>query len=227
METNLMHYTDDQLAEILWNYHRLGQEPQKSDIIFGLGSHDIRTAERAAELWLQGFAPIIVFSGNEGVGRDISGFAGIPEAVHFKNRAVHLGVPEEVIIVESRATNTGENIRFTHELLLAKQITHKSIIAVQKPYMERRTFATIMKQWPEVPKPVLGVTSIQISYEEFVADPRYPKDYTINVMVGDTQRIVEYAKQGYQIVQDIPYSVQAAYAELVRRGYNQHLLGMY
>lgn len=37
-------------------------------------------------------------------------------------------------------------------------------IAVQKPYMERRTYATLKKVWPE---PVLIVTSPRTSFHEY------------------------------------------------------------
>jgi hypothetical protein len=43
-------------------------------------------------------------------------------------------------------------------------------------------------------------------------------------MVGDLQRIRVYAEKGYQIYQEIPDDVWAAYEELVRAGYNQHLV---
>jgi hypothetical protein len=43
-------------------------------------------------------------------------------------------------------------------------------------------------------------------------------------MVGDLQRVKEYAKQGFQIPQEIPGNVWKAYEELVRRGYTKHLI---
>jgi hypothetical protein len=46
----------------------------------------------------------------------------------------------------------------------------------------------------------------------------------INIMVGDLQRIRIYAERGFQIAQDIPDDVWAAYEELVRAGYDQRLV---
>jgi hypothetical protein len=43
-------------------------------------------------------------------------------------------------------------------------------------------------------------------------------------MVGDLQRIRVYPARGYQIEQDIPTDVWAAYEELVRAGYDRHLI---
>jgi hypothetical protein len=54
------------LAKILWDYHHVNHELCKSDCIFVLGSHDLRVADRGAELYLQGWAPLLVFSGGLG-----------------------------------------------------------------------------------------------------------------------------------------------------------------
>lgn len=43
-------------------------------------------------------------------------------------------------------------------------------------------------------------------------------------MVGDLQRIKIYPSLGYQIYQEIPDQVWAAYEELVARGYTEHLI---
>lgn len=51
------------LAKKIWDYHHMNQSPEKSDCILVLGSHDTRVAERGAELYLQGFAPTLIFSG--------------------------------------------------------------------------------------------------------------------------------------------------------------------
>ena len=55
------------LAQQLWDYHHVNQNLQKSDCILVLGSHDLRVAERGAELYLQGWAPLLIMSG--GLGR--------------------------------------------------------------------------------------------------------------------------------------------------------------
>lgn len=213
----------NELAKIIWDYHRLHQALKKSDLIFVLGSHDIRVAEYASRLFLDGYAPLLLFSGNEGVGREISGFKGTPEAERFAQIARGMGVPQEAILIEKEARNTGENIRLSHKLLQDTHTAVHSLIAVQKPYMERRTFATLKAQWP-TPQPEFIVTSQDISFEDYIANPLYPTDYTINVMVGDLQRIKEYPKKGFQIEQEIPREVWSAWEQLVKAGYDKHLI---
>ncbi len=48
-------------AKKLWDYHLLNQALDKSDCILALGTHDLRVAERAAELYLEGYAPWLYF----------------------------------------------------------------------------------------------------------------------------------------------------------------------
>jgi uncharacterized SAM-binding protein YcdF (DUF218 family) len=72
-----------------------------------------------------------------------------PEAELFARIAEGMGVPPDRIIVENRSTNTGENVLFTRRLLAEMGVEPESFILVQKPYMERRTYATFRKLWPE------------------------------------------------------------------------------
>jgi hypothetical protein len=48
------------LAKKLWDYHLLNNRLEKVDCILALGSHDLRVPERAAELYLKGFAPLLI-----------------------------------------------------------------------------------------------------------------------------------------------------------------------
>lgn len=210
----------DGLVKTLWDYHHLGHVVEKADLIFGLGSHDIRVAQRAAELYLQGYAPQILFSGNHGRGTE--GEWEETEADTFARAAIAMGVPDKDILRECRATNTGENIILGYQLLESLGLHPQRIILVQKPYMERRTYATFMKQWPGG-KAEIMVSSPQISLEEYATDPAF-RDKFINTMVGDTQRIILYAEKGFQIPQEMPESVQRAYEELVKLGYDTQLI---
>lgn len=210
----------DTNAKILWNYLQLHETPVKSDIIFCLCSHDTRVAERAAELFLARLGEYLIFSG--GVGKLTKNMFTQSEAEHFAAIARKAGVPSDKIITETKSTNTGENIRFTYELLQQRRLVPKSMILVQKPYMERRTYATFKKQWPE-PATAIVVTSPQLSYEDYTTNGAISKEAIINVMVGDMQRIREYPKLGFQIPQDIPDAAWTAYETLVGLGFTEHL----
>jgi uncharacterized SAM-binding protein YcdF (DUF218 family) len=204
-------------ARKLWDYHHVNHIPEKSDCILVLGSHDLRVADRGAELYLEGWAPILIFSG--GLGNVTKGIWKDPEADQFARIALDKGVPAEAIFIENQSTNTGENILFTQRLLQEKGLDPQTFLLVQKPYMERRSYATFKKHWPEKR---LIVTSPQISFEEYpTAD--IPMERVINIMVGDLQRIRIYPEKGFQIPQEIPDEVWAAYERLVGWGFTKHL----
>lgn len=185
-----------------------------------LGSHDTRVAERAAQLFLDGFAPLIVFSG--GLGRLTDELWTEPEAEKFAKVAIDMGVPENRILKESRSTNTGENIALSYQLLKKNAVEVKKMILVQKPYMERRTYATFKKQWPG-PEIDISVTSPQISFADY-PNAEISQQEVINIMMGDLQRINIYPEKGFQIYQEIPEEVWAAFNRLKEKGFVEHLM---
>ena len=210
------------LAETLWNYHLMKHQVAKADAILVLCSHDERVAERGAQLFLEGWAPLIIFSG--GQGEITRRLWSEPEAERFARIAMSLNVPRECIVVETKSTNTGENVQFTRKLLAEKGLDPQKFIVVQKPYMERRAYATFLRYWPE--KEVI-VTSPQVTFEEYVAEytnSSLSVDDVVGIMVGDLQRIKFYPGLGYQIAQDIPEEVWSAYEALVRSGYDKYLI---
>lgn len=206
------------LAQQLWEYHHMQHQLEKADCILALGSHDLRVADRAAELYLQGWSPLVIMSG--GLGNLTQNMWTESEADQFAAIAIRQGVPEKAILVENKSTNTGENIVFTQQLLQQKNLTPQKFIVVQKPYMERRSYATFKKHWPDKD---LIVTSPQISFTDY-PNEEIPLERVINIMVGDLQRIKEYPAKGFQVYQEIPARVWNAFEKLVEVGFNQHLI---
>jgi uncharacterized SAM-binding protein YcdF (DUF218 family) len=209
-------------VETIWNYHLMHHELVRSDAILVLCSHDTRVAEYAAQLFLEQWAPLLIFSGGFGT---ISGrLFTEPEADRFAAIAVGAGVPPDRIVIENQSANTGENVRFTRRLLAARAIDARTFILVQKPYMERRTFATFRKVWPE---PAIRVTSPRVSLDDYLRDytnESLTADDVISIMVGDLQRIRLYPEKGFQIPQPVPDEVWQAFLELVGAGYDRHLI---
>ena len=210
------------LAEKLWDYHKLNHDLAPADAILVLCSHDTAVGERGAQLFLDGWAPLLIFSG--GLGAITRHLWSEPEADQFARIAVAMGVPRERIVIENRSTNTGENVLFTRRLLDERQLSPQRFILVQKPYMERRTYATFKQRWPE--KDAV-VTSPQVSFDAYVSgysNKALSSDDVVAIMVGDLQRIRVYAEKGYQIPQDIPDDVWDAFEELVDAGFDKYLV---
>jgi uncharacterized SAM-binding protein YcdF (DUF218 family) len=208
----------DDWARTLWDYHHVHHALEKAECIIVLGSHDTRVAERGADVFLEGWAPLLVCSGH--LGALTSGMWSRPEAEVFADVAAARGVPRERILVESRSTNTGENVDFSRQLLEEKGLRPRKAIAVQKPYMELRTLATFAQRWPELD---VVVTSPQIDFDAYPTG-EIRKDDVIHIMVGDLQRLVVYGRKGWSAPQAVPPEVMAAYEALVAAGYTRRLL---
>lgn len=206
-------------ARVLWDYHNLHSDmPNRADFILAMGSHDLRVAERAAELMLSEIADVLVTSG--GSGKVTGDLWAKSEGELFAEVARQLGVPATAILIENHAKHTGENITLARNLLLSHGLPATAGIIVAKPYMKRRSLATALKQWPSVEWFVDGP---QLSFEEYPS-PEVPERRMIELMVGDLQRIDVYAQQGLQVEMAIPAVVRAAYEELVRLGFDRFVI---
>ncbi|MEJ5080274.1 MULTISPECIES: YdcF family protein [unclassified Ochrobactrum] len=198
-------------ARALWDYHCLSDEPIAADVIIGLGSYDTRVAKHAAELYLQGLANWLMFTGHSG--NWTKGLYKASEAEAFAEIAIAEGVPESAIIIEPKATNIGENILFAREIMVAGTI---SPIFVTKPQTQRRVRATVDRQWPEARA---FVTAPATSFRD---QPTAGHDFEklVREMVGDLRRILEYPALGFQVAQAVPLEVMEAYDYLISRGYD-------
>lgn len=205
-------------ALLLWDYLRMHHEPRACSVAIALGSHDLGVADTVADLYLRRYAPLTVMTGaTSPTSRD-----SMPrgEAQHYRDRAVDLGVPESAVLVEPKASNTGENIAYSRELLEAAGIEVRSVLLVSKPYEERRAYATIRKLWPSV---AVVCASAPVSYDEYVGtigDERL----VIDMMAGAAQRIMIYPGQGLTEKQAVPDEVSAAYERLRDRGFSSRLV---
>jgi uncharacterized SAM-binding protein YcdF (DUF218 family) len=207
----------DELAERIWDYHLLHHSLEKADCVFALGCHDAGVAVRAAEIVLEGWADTLLISGGVLFDKDSS---DMTEAEYFRGIAIDKGVPAAKIIIENKATNTGENFQFAGQLLNELNLDFNTFIVVQKPYMERRTYATGMVQWKGKQ---LILASERMSFKEYL-QKGIPRDRILNTMVGDLQRIKLYPAKGFQIPQEIPPDVWQAYEELVSYGFDKRLV---
>lgn len=205
----------------IWDYMQMNDKLEKSDLIFVLGSHDTRVAELAADIFLKGFAQKVLFTG--GFGKITKDTNNITEAEKFAKIAMEKGVPEESILLEKQSTNSNENIAFSYKLLESLDIKPKSIIVVQKPYMERRAYAMFKKQWPDQSVNII-VTSSKMPFEEYVGNDEEYRDMTLNLLVGDLERIIRLPERGIQIHQEVPANVLNAFEHLKENGYTKQLM---
>ncbi|WP_425245821.1 YdcF family protein [Streptomyces sp. NEAU-NA10] len=205
-------------ARLIWDYHQMHHALKSCSVAIGLGSHDLSVATAAAEAYQAGLVPLIVFTGaNSPTTR-----ARFPEgeAVAYRKHALELGVPAEALRVEPHATNTGQNITYSRELLTEEGVNVSSILLVSKPYEQRRAYATTRKLWPGVE---IVCTSVPMEFSEYV-DSIGDGRLVIDMLVGALQRLMIYPQQGFMIEQDVPEDVIAAYERLCHAGFTSRLV---
>ncbi len=206
----------------LWDYLYMEHPVAPADAIIGFGSHDQTIASRAAALFKAGWAPVILFTGY--LGKGTMGIFPKPEAELFAEIAVKEGVPPEAVLIENKATNTGENIHFAKRMFESKGMAPKKIIAVHKPYMTRRVWAALQKQWPEVEVVIAPGNPALEDYVAGMLKDGVEESEIINSLVGDFQRMDVFARLGYQIPQQIPPRIMASYEALVKLGYDKYIV---
>ena len=209
------------LARVIWDYHQLRHEPIRADVIVALGTNDLRVADFAADLYLRGFGSTLVCSGGIAHQDDLLATRWEKtEAEMYADVVERRGVPLEHMLLERRACNTAENIRFTRELLGERKMQPRNIVLAVKPFMQRRVWATMVVEWPEMPA---TLASPEMTLEEYFTSELAPEKI-VNIMMGDLQRIWVYARRGWSAPQRLPAEVREAYQGLVDLGFTKHLI---
>ena len=186
----------DIVAKFLTESIPMENLPQ-TDAIFVFGHYEPQIARHAVQLWKKGRALHIIISGK---GRDAipDGFA--TEADFYASLIEFDGVPREALILEKESTNSLENVLLGMTAAQNAGINPKSVILVAMPPLLRRSCATFRKQFPEVT--VYG-SAFPIR-QEWVTIRR------INRLLGELQRLDEYAKKGDIVKVKIPDEVLSA-----------------
>ncbi|WP_405811544.1 YdcF family protein [Streptomyces sp. NBC_01520] len=205
-------------ARVLWDYHQMHHELRPCSVAIGLGSHDLGVADAAADLYKHGMAPLIVFTGaTSPTTRELMPRG---EAVHYRERALELGVPSSAILIEPKARNTGENIRLSRSLLEDAGVHVASVLLISKPYEERRAYATARKLWPEVE---IVSASMPMTFDDYVGSIGDPH-LVVDMLVGSLQRLLLYPARGFTIIQPVRDEVAVAYKRLCSEGFTSRLV---
>ena len=206
-------------VQALWDYHHLGHKLAPTDVGIGLGSHDIGVAVHAAELFHQGMFATVVFTGANApttVERFPRG-----EAVHYREVALSLGVPDRAIVVEPHASCTIENIRLARQILELRGNRARSITLISRPYQQRRAYGIACQLWPGVD---ITCSAQQVRLGDYLAQIG-DIDLVVNTIVADTHRLAVDHAVGCAVSQTLPSDVRDAYSRLVKAGYNARIDG--
>lgn len=205
-------------AEVLWEYHRLGEPRRHADAGIVLGCHDLGVADVAADLHHEGRVPVLVCSGGTNPLRP--NLFPYGEAAAFAGRLRDRGVPDGAVLTEPAATNTGANIALSRAVLAAAGVRPATVVLVCMPYMQRRASSTCGRLWPAVDAWCASTAAPFAAYVAGIGDARLVIDH----MVGDLERVLAYPARGYALPQPVPRPVLDAYRQLVAAGYTRRML---
>lgn len=210
---------DWELLQVIWDYMLIEDSlPGNADVAVVGGSGPLTDgALRAAELYHAGVVRNIVVSGWASPEFDNSR----SEADLLSESLIHQGVDSADILLDHKATNTGENIINSAKLLTQAIIQSKKVILIHKPFMTRRFLATAQAQWPQ-PQPELYVTSWPTTLKDYYslyANLYGSEEKMVYLMLGDYKRLKTYPEKGFSVEQPESPEADQAYDELVRRGF--------
>jgi uncharacterized SAM-binding protein YcdF (DUF218 family) len=195
-------------AQTVYDFLSLSDEPElrPADLIIGFGHFDLRIAQQCAALWQRKLSPRILFTGGVGAG---SADLGQPEAEAFA-AVLHEALPSvtrEQLIVESRSTNTGDNVRFSMELIARADWDLQSAILVATPFRQRRVNLTWSRVTGGIPHQSAPPPS---SLSADIAVFAQKNEDLIAQLPGEIERLRTYPQRGWIDATAIPDAVISA-----------------
>ncbi len=173
-------------------------EPASAIVAFG--GRDPAVARHAAQLWLQGYAPLLMVSGGNPYGD------GRSEATAFASIVHRAGVPRERVIVEPHARHTGDNVVLSLAALADRGHRVDRLLAVSWPPAARRCRETVLWRGGGV-----GVVSAPAPGLRPGSDPT---PGAVRAVLGQLWRLQEYGAHGFIRHQRLPERVAWAGVEL-------------
>jgi uncharacterized SAM-binding protein YcdF (DUF218 family) len=144
--------------------------------------------EVAHSLWLEQMFGKLLISGGYTGGLDKS------EADVLADRLVQLGMPRSALILETAATNTGENVIFgKRKMSEAMDVAAiGSVLVIGKICSTRRYLMTLKRHWPEV-----EVSACPVNYFGVPRGRWSEHDEFRRRVLGEFARIPRYLQQGF------------------------------
>ncbi|MBT5902813.1 MAG: YdcF family protein [Opitutaceae bacterium] len=199
-------------AEVAYHYltTRSPDPLSPADLVVGFGHFDLRIAHRCAEIWQAGLAPRILFTGGVGAG---SADLNMPEAEAFAEVLFNLipDFPRDHLITETKSTNTGDNIRFSLELMRTANWEVNTAILVATPFRQRR----VMQTWAKVTDGISAqnappVSELQIDRALFGEK----QEDLVAQLPGEIERLTTYAQRDWIAPSEIPPEIRHAATQL-------------
>ncbi len=163
----------------------LEDKPEQADIILVLGGSKPQLMEKACDLYLEGFSPLLLPSGgkNEVIMNYETEWDMFYEIAKVRN------VPGEAILKENKARNTFENARFSKEVVNSNNLKIKKAIIVCKAFHARRALLTYQAEFG---KDINYLICPVIDERDIKKNNWYKDQDKINRVMSELERIGKY-----------------------------------
>lgn len=193
---------DNRIIEDITNYIFVSDEIVKSDIIFLPGSSSPEIPEKAAKLYENGYAPLVLPSGGVSVKSGKFGEVKVRQELYSKDYKTECefytdvlkinGVPQSSIIGEDKSGYTRENAFYSRQIVDKYNINTGNAIICCKSFHARRCLMLYQLAFPNVELYICPVDCYGITKDNW-----YMHEYGIDRVLG------ELARCGNQFVGDI------------------------
>jgi uncharacterized SAM-binding protein YcdF (DUF218 family) len=171
----------------------VSNEPKKSNIIFVPGGSFQELPEKAAELYINGYAPLIMPSGKFSVKngcfigtkskKDIYNGNYITECEFYSDVLIKNGVPDSAIIKEDNSLDTRSNAFYSHRVADDMKLEIKNAILCCKSFHTRRCLMLYQLAFPEA-----EISVVPVDCHGITRDNWYKQEYGIDRVLGELAR---------------------------------------
>lgn len=140
----------------------------------------------------------------------------------------YYNIPKDKILIENKSTNCGDNAKKAIELLDSLSIDYSSVILIQDPTMQLRTYASFLKFTKGKNDmllinyaPFVPVVDENLEFTNTEVDGIWTLERYMQLIIGEIPRLKDdingYGPKGKGFIEhvDIPNSIEEAYGKLV------------
>lgn len=159
--------------------------PTTFALVFGTRHGVAQFAEEISSLYRQGYFTNVILSGG------VTGQSKNSEASVLCGTLVSYGIPKDVMLLEDKAMNTGQNVVLSREMMKDFAITE--LLLIGKISSKRRYIMTVRKQWPEIARICChGVNYFSVPIHRWWKDPEFRAR-----VLSECRKVSSYIRRGF------------------------------
>lgn len=186
-EINVNELSRRQITKILFGNEQ--DDGKQGDCIFVYGGKGIERVYKAVELYNQGRAKYILFTGGSGYGKYT-----YPLSFTMRDNALKLGVPEENVLVESRSNHVKEGAISSLFTLETKFGIHniRHLLIVSIPWNYNRGLLSLKTYYPQW----IGYSWCPANYKKHQSYNWWRDSESNRYVIKEITNLVKFVKEG-------------------------------